>query len=567
MVEDPRRAIAQERDVKTFLKSIHLFKDLDEHDLSRLFRRLTYDTLRKGTLLFEEGDTASHFFIVYRGTVRITRYAEPGDEFVALMAPGDFFGETSLMTDGIRTASAHIDSLSVLLMMTVENFEWLQIEFPKIAGELETVVRSYLRFQRQRRVFGWMDHEESIHLVEGKHPLVLVLSLLPPALTLMASAIAVYYLQSFVLPWLVYTCWLGAGLSVFWAFLRYIDWGNDFYAITDRRVVWQEKIVLVYDSRQEAPLETLLSVNLDTTLIQRIFGYGDVIVRTYTGSIRMRDMENPLHFRDALEEYWYRARQTSDKSKAEEVELTIRKRLGVFEEPRPKKKKIIFEEGQEPDQVEAAPRKRARNANYFKVRYVVDGVVTYRKHWFLLIRRISAVLALLVILLFLLGARMSGFFELLSVQTYSYTIVALILLSSPFWVYQYLDWRNDKYMLTHREVIDLEKRPLGREVRKSAPLENILSMEHQRVGIFGLIFNFGTVIINVGDSEFEFVGVHDPADIQREIFDKSYSRRRDIEIADSARKREIVLESLDVYDQIVREYLAEEPEEEVESQD
>jgi uncharacterized membrane protein YdbT with pleckstrin-like domain len=564
MVEDPRRAIAQERDVKAFLKTIHLFKDLDDHDIHRIFRRMTYDTLRKGVLLFEEGDQASHFFIVYRGAVRITRYAEAGEEFVASMAAGDFFGETGLMTDGIRSASARIDSRAVLLMMTAEEFDWLLREFPKIGSELETVVKGYMRFQRQRRVFNWMDHEESIHLVEGKHPLVLALSMIPPVGALILSFVSVYFLQTFGLPWVLYTCWLGAALSVVWGVLRFIDWGNDFYAITDRRVVWQEKIVLVYDSRQEAPLETLLSINLDTTLIQRIFGYGDVIVRTYTGSIRMRDMEHPIHFRDALEEYWYRARQVSDQSKAEEVELSIRKRLGVYEEPKRKKKKIIYSE----DEIESAPpRKKRETANYFKVRYVADGIVTYRKHWFLLVRRVSAVLALLVILLFLMGARVGGFFEVLTVQTWGYSIVALILLSSPFWIYQYLDWRNDKYQLSDREVIDLEKRPLGREVRKSAPLENILSMEHQRVGIFGLIFNFGTVIINVGDSEFEFVGVHDPADIQREIFDKSYSRRRDIEIADSARKREIVLESLDVYDRIVKEYLAEEPEEEVESQD
>ena len=49
-----------------------------------------------------------------------------------------------------------------------------------------------------------------------------------------------------------------------WAVWNYIDWGNDYYILTNQRVVWLEKVVGIYDSRQEAPLSTVLSVGVET---------------------------------------------------------------------------------------------------------------------------------------------------------------------------------------------------------------------------------------------------------------------------------------------------------------
>lgn len=36
-------------------------------------------------------------------------------------------------------------------------------------------------------------------------------------------------------------------------------------------------------------------------------------------------------------------------------------------------------------------------------------------------------------------------------------------------VYQYIDWRNDLFQLTANQVIDVDRKPFGRESRRSAP--------------------------------------------------------------------------------------------------
>ncbi len=56
---------------------------------------------------------------------------------------------------------------------------------------------------------------------------------------------------------------VGAALAAWNA----LDWRNDYYVITDRRVVWLEKVIGLYDSRQESPLRMILSVETESGLL------------------------------------------------------------------------------------------------------------------------------------------------------------------------------------------------------------------------------------------------------------------------------------------------------------
>ena len=72
------------------------------------------------------------------------------------------------------------------------------------------------------------------------------------------------------------------------------------------------------------------------------------------------------------------------------------------------------------------------------------------------------------------------------------------------WLYQYVDWRNDIYVLTLDKIFDIERKPLTREDKREASLANILSLENARIGLTGLILNYGTVTINVGNEKLTF---------------------------------------------------------------
>jgi len=67
-------------------------------------------------------------------------------------------------------------------------------------------------------------------------------------------------------------------------------------------------------------------------------------------------------------------------------------------------------------------------------------------------------------------------------------------------------------------LVDVNRKPLGKEERRSAPVQNIQTVEFKRKGIIGLLLNFGTVHIQIGNQELSFDDVYNPAAIQAEIF-------------------------------------------------
>lgn len=96
-------------------------------------------------------------------------------------------------------------------------------------------------------------------------------------------------------------------------------------------------------------------------------------------------------------------------------------------------------------------------------------------------------------------------------------------------IYQYFDWRNDLFQLTANQVIDLDRKPFGRESRRSAPLENILSIEYERRGLIPMLFNYGTVYITVGNTQLTFNDVYQPSVVQQDIFTRmsQHAKERD----------------------------------------
>jgi CRP/FNR family cyclic AMP-dependent transcriptional regulator len=68
--------------------------------------------LRRNDVLFHQGDHADQLFVVERGRIAIANRSEDGREsLVALMEPGDLFGEMGLF-DGVRSADARALELS-----------------------------------------------------------------------------------------------------------------------------------------------------------------------------------------------------------------------------------------------------------------------------------------------------------------------------------------------------------------------------------------------------------------------------------------------------------------------
>jgi CRP/FNR family cyclic AMP-dependent transcriptional regulator len=98
------------------LRRVDLFSDLDDEALAPIEAAARERELDRGDILFDEGDTPGDLFVVTAGRVAISNKSiDDRESMVALMEPGDLFGEMPLFDDKGRSAEARALEPSVVI--------------------------------------------------------------------------------------------------------------------------------------------------------------------------------------------------------------------------------------------------------------------------------------------------------------------------------------------------------------------------------------------------------------------------------------------------------------------
>mgnify|MGYP006284252803 FL=1 len=155
---------------------------------------------------------------------------------------------------------------------------------------------------------------------------------------------------------------------------------------------------------------------------------------------------------------------------------------------------------------------------------------------------------LLLLLVLLISAFFARLINLLTFPSLPW-IALLIAVSLLGLGYVFANWANDRFQITEKQIIDLDRTPLGRETKRSALLENILSLDYQRKNILQRLFDFGTVAINVGDIQLDFENVARPKAVQNEIFERYNTAIKEKEREEAQRRRDDMVEFLAAYHQ------------------
>ena len=523
------------KDRVSFLNKVHLFSGLKENELAGIAAKLNEKTPSANEVIFERGAKPDGFYLIYKGKVNVTRPRENGTDFLAFLTAGDYFGEEALFEKRDRSATITAAEASTILFLSKEDFDELFTQYEKLKPNFLVAIKSR-KLARSLR-FKWLGSKEVIYFLARRHKIRLYQTLLAPVFVLTAPILLFFwsFVSGATTPYAVGGIILCA--DILWAVWRAVDWSNDYYIVTNQRVVWVERVIGIYDSRQEVPLSTILAVNVETDQIGRILDYGNVSVRTFVGSIRFDYVDHPSQAADMIREYWERTKATGTQAQKMAMKNALRSKLGLTVEAIPQEELPPI--SMEDKNVQKKSLLRIVLANIFKLRVEDGGTVTYRKHWFVLLQQVGQPLFYLLLITALIIIR--GWYL---VQTPNLTfirpnaagiprpdsiVVFLLFVTLPLtgWlVWEYLDWSNDIFKVTPEEIIDLDKTPLGSEERRSAQIENILSTEYQRIGLMGYLLNYGTVYITVGGTKLEFQDVLDPAGVQADI-----NRRRMARIA------------------------------------
>lgn len=76
-----------------------------------------------GEPIFDQGDPAADMYVIVSGAVRIVRDAGGSDVELAVLGPGEFFGEMGLFAPGPRVASARAVGATEVEAIDVATFK------------------------------------------------------------------------------------------------------------------------------------------------------------------------------------------------------------------------------------------------------------------------------------------------------------------------------------------------------------------------------------------------------------------------------------------------------------
>ncbi|MCW5828939.1 MAG: cyclic nucleotide-binding domain-containing protein [Deltaproteobacteria bacterium] len=126
------------------LKKMYLFEGLDEDGIAKIAAICKEETFKAGDRIFNEGDKGDKLYMVLSGEVRISKMIPGvGEEALAMLKEGSFFGEMALIDDIERSTHAIANKATKCATISRGDFEQLLFVDEKIATPiLWTFVRT-----------------------------------------------------------------------------------------------------------------------------------------------------------------------------------------------------------------------------------------------------------------------------------------------------------------------------------------------------------------------------------------------------------------------------------------
>ena len=139
------RLVDEDANKVWYLRQNRLFAEASAEGVERYEHVFTMCEKPRGTLVFDGGDAERTVYLVKRGSVRIVRQTADGkDVTVALLGPGDMFGEETLFDRVARTTHAVVVEDALLCTARAEDLFALLSNDPPLALNVARVLTERL---------------------------------------------------------------------------------------------------------------------------------------------------------------------------------------------------------------------------------------------------------------------------------------------------------------------------------------------------------------------------------------------------------------------------------------
>ena len=122
---------------KARLKAIPLFANLDDHDLQVIATFANETSVSEGDVLVREGDFSYELMAIEEGSADVKR----GNETLATLGPGDFFGEVGVLQNEMRNAT--IVATTGMRLITLTTWELKRMRnMPGVMEKINETIES-----------------------------------------------------------------------------------------------------------------------------------------------------------------------------------------------------------------------------------------------------------------------------------------------------------------------------------------------------------------------------------------------------------------------------------------
>jgi CRP-like cAMP-binding protein len=231
------------------LNRVHFLRHLTTEERIELAEVLPRETYAAGETIVAQGGPPDSLYIILEGEVELLHGEEDGERVsLGHLVAGDTIGALEMIYRQPRPATVQsIESTVVLRWDRLLLTQFMKTQPAALKG-LQFVAQSHKLAKKLR--FSWLREGEMIYALARRHSFVLFQRLTIPVLMIGGASALILWalLGDITLP-----LWGGFGLGlagILFGIWQWLDWTNDYYIVTDRRAVWLEKVIGIYDSRR-----------------------------------------------------------------------------------------------------------------------------------------------------------------------------------------------------------------------------------------------------------------------------------------------------------------------------
>ncbi len=128
-------------EILRLIEKVEMLSPVSKTELRKLVGRLNIMPYAAGEVPVRQGDPGDSFYIIKSGRVNVIVEKTSGESaVVATLGPGNFFGEMSLLTGAVRTASIQVKDDAEFIVIDKESFRSTLASNPSIAESMSHIL-------------------------------------------------------------------------------------------------------------------------------------------------------------------------------------------------------------------------------------------------------------------------------------------------------------------------------------------------------------------------------------------------------------------------------------------